>query len=165
MSEATAISFALEGTKSQRPMTHDLLMNVIEELGYCVKHVEIDKFADKSYRATIHLMPKDWQVGTDSGSVPYSVPANHPHKLIDARPSDAIAIALASRASIFVSQDVVDTGTYPLQSDKKNLPSTEEFKSFIENVNASDFNIDGLSVSAPDDDQENRPSGPSNTLD
>jgi bifunctional DNase/RNase len=126
--EATAISRALDNYKPERPMTHDLLLNVITQLGYKVKHVEINELAANTYFATIQLKIDD--------------PANKldTTKAIDARPSDAIALALRARCSIFVSAQVVADGTIPADFEKDEAEALE-FKKFIDGLKASDFHM------------------------
>src|SRR5580765_5356267 len=83
--EATAIATELEGIKMARPMTHDLLRNLIGELGATVESVEITDLRDNTYYAVIHL-----RIGGDE------------HR-IDSRPSDAISLALRSKSPIYVA--------------------------------------------------------------
>ncbi|MBI4534272.1 MAG: bifunctional nuclease family protein [Candidatus Melainabacteria bacterium] len=130
MAEANAITRALDNLKPERPMTHDLLLNVITQLGYKVKQIEINELSSNTYFATIMLLIND--------------PA---HKLetikpIDARPSDAIALALRAKAPIFVSAQVVADGTIPADFEKDEAEA-EEFKKFIDGLKASDFQIPG----------------------
>lgn len=126
MFEANAITRALDNYKPERPMTHDLLLNSITELGYCVKHVEINELAANTYFATIMIGHKD------------APDQKEPLRAIDARPSDAIALALRAKAPIFVAPQVVVEGTIPADLEKDE-EEAEEFKKFIENLKASDF--------------------------
>jgi uncharacterized protein len=128
MPEATAISKALDNFKPERPMTHDLLLNVITELGYKVKQVEINELASNTYFATIQLKIDDPTHKLDTT------------KPIDARPSDAIALALRAKCPIFVSAQVVADGTIPADFEKDELEA-KEFKKFIEGLKASDFKM------------------------
>lgn len=125
--EATAINRALENYKPERPLTHDLLLNSIENLGYNVKHIEINELASSTYFATIVLQLIDPESKEETV------------KPIDARPSDAIALALRAKAPIFVSPQVIVDGTIPadLEQDEQEA---EEFKKFIDGLKASDFN-------------------------
>jgi bifunctional DNase/RNase len=130
MPEATAINRALENFKPERPMTHDLLLNLITSVGYKVKQVEINELESNTYFATIQLKIDD--------------PA---HKLdttraIDARPSDAIALALRAKCPIFVSAQVVADGTIPADYEKDE-EEAQEFKKFIDGLKASDFKGSG----------------------
>ncbi|MBY0358956.1 MAG: bifunctional nuclease family protein [Candidatus Obscuribacterales bacterium] len=128
MFEATAITRALDNYKPERPMTHDLLLGLIQETGYKVKHVEINELASGTYFATIVLKFAEAQ-GEEEGL-----------KLVDARPSDAIALALRAKASIFVAPQVLADGAIAadLEQDEKE---SEEFKQFIEGLKASDFSL------------------------
>tara|TARA_Y100001978_G_C23606829_1_gene391578 strand:+ start:24 stop:539 length:516 start_codon:yes stop_codon:yes gene_type:complete len=125
MAEANAIGRALENsTKPERPLTHDLLLNMITALGYKVERVEINELSSNTYFATIRLKVEDSRVEAD--------------KAIDARPSDAIALALRAEAPIFVSAQVVADGTIPADFEKDE-EEAEEFKKFIDGLKASDF--------------------------
>jgi len=87
--EATAIATALEGVEMPRPMTHDLMANLLVDLGATVECVQITEIRDNTYFARIHL-----RVGSELRS-------------IDARPSDAISLALRTKSAIYVEQAVV----------------------------------------------------------
>ncbi len=141
MAEAKAISFALERTKSERPLTHELLLTTIERLGYDVDQVEINKLDSQTYAALLRLMPKE---------------EGKAEMMIDARPSDAIALALAAKAPIFVSPDITINAVMAPDED------TAEFKQFVSNLKASDFKLPGVtSVTPVEDDAENPGEGES----
>lgn len=89
--EANAIKMSVSGTPPVRPLTHDLLQSVIESLGARVKKVVIDKLEDTTFHAKLILVFK----GQDDETV------------IDARPSDSIALAVRVKAPIFVEEDVL----------------------------------------------------------
>ena len=88
--EANAIALEMEKVATPRPMTHDLLKNVLAELDARVERVVINDLRENTFFARIHLTRKD---GTLS---------------IDSRPSDAIALALRSQAEIFVEEEVLE---------------------------------------------------------
>ena len=88
--EIFAIDRRLKGLKPPRPMTHDLLDNVIENLGASVKKIVINDLRNHTFFATIHL-------GLNGRTVE-----------VDSRPSDAIALGVASNAPIFVAEHVFD---------------------------------------------------------
>jgi hypothetical protein len=88
--EANAIALQMENISTPRPMTHDLLRNVIEALGGAVTKIVIADLRDNTFYALI-------QVDAPSGPI-----------AIDARPSDAIALALRTQAPIFVEESVID---------------------------------------------------------
>ena len=126
MAEASSISRALDNFKSERPMTHDLLLSAITTLGYKVKQIEINELAANTYFATIILLIDDPEHKLDTT------------KSIDARPSDAIALALRAKAPIFVSAQVVADGTIPADFEKDE-EEAQEFRKFVDNIKASDF--------------------------
>ena len=88
LSEAAAIAAALEKVEFPRPMTHDLLMNVLETLGARLVRVEIVDLREGTFYGLLHLKKARGQV------------------TVDVRPSDAIALALRAKASIFVADEV-----------------------------------------------------------
>ncbi len=126
MFEANAITRALDNVKPERPLTHDLLLSTILQTGYKVKHIEINELAANTYFATIVL------VRGNGGAADESV------KTVDARPSDAIALALRAKAPILVAPQVVAEGTIAADHEKDE-EEAEEFKKFIDNLKASDF--------------------------
>jgi bifunctional DNase/RNase len=87
--EAQAIALELEGIKPPRPLTHDLLKTIIENLGYSIDNITIDELKDSTFYAKIKF---------NSSSIDE----------IDARPSDAIALALKFSAPIYVSTYIMD---------------------------------------------------------
>lgn len=88
--EAGAIAYALEGIEPPRPMTHDLLKMLLEEAGARVPRVDVDSLQDGVYRAKIHLELK-------GGS----------RRLVDSRPSDALAVGLRMGAEIYAEEKVL----------------------------------------------------------
>lgn len=88
--EANAIALQLENVTTPRPMTHDLLRNMIADLDARVTRVVINDLRDSTFFAQIRLMAGDKALE------------------VDARPSDAIALALRTAAPIFVAQSVLD---------------------------------------------------------
>ena len=121
--EATAIASELEGIKFSRPMTHDLLKNMIEILDAKVSRIEICDLKDNTYYALIHFE------------------YNGKEMSIDARPSDAIALSLRFHIPILVSRDVVTGST---QIDLKAEPEDKsekgkKWQEILENLNPEDF--------------------------
>jgi len=90
--EANAIALQIENISTPRPMTHDLLRNVIHDLKAEVKKIVVCDFQENTFYALIYLA-----LGGNGDTV-----------AIDARPSDAIALALRTRAPIFVEETVID---------------------------------------------------------
>lgn len=88
--EAMSIWLALEGTSADRPLTHDLLNNVINRMGGTIEHVLIDDLWNNTYYAKI-------SIAHNGGAIQ-----------IDARPSDGIAVALRAKAKIYMAEAVLD---------------------------------------------------------
>jgi len=110
--EAHAIAVALEGGSAPRPLTHDLLKTLCDEFGGTVTKVVISDVREGTYYAQLHILKKD------SPSV------------VDARPSDAVALALRSVAPIFISEKVAD---YTLAVEEVfNEERQEELKKILE---------------------------------
>lgn len=120
--EAQAIARALEDFKAERPLTHDLLLNIIQAVGYKVHHIEINDLNENTYFSTIIL---ENAIGE--------------FKPLDARPSDSIALSLRANCPIFISEKVFDDGTIPTDMESDDDDDTEAFKNFVQNVKASDF--------------------------
>ena len=119
--EASAIIRKIENIKVARPMTHDLIINIIEQTGYFVDRIEINDVEKETYFSTIYL------TAPDKESIE-----------IDARPSDAIAIAIRVDAPIFVSAKVLADGSVSCDS-AKDEEEFQEFKNFVQNIKPSDF--------------------------
>jgi uncharacterized protein len=92
--EATAMATELEGIKPQRPMTHDLMRNLLAEFGAVVESVEVTELRDNTYFARIILKTREGRALE-----------------IDSRPSDAIAIALRSKSPIYVAKKVLEASS------------------------------------------------------
>ena len=108
-SEANAISFALENVTPPRPMTHDLMKSILDNVGAKILSAVVSDLNDNTYYAKIHL----WY-----GDSEYA---------IDSRPSDAIALALRAEAPIFTNEEVLH---------KQN---SEELERWLENLTPEDF--------------------------
>jgi uncharacterized protein len=98
--EAQSIALEIEGIKPPRPLTHDLLKNLLDHLGGTVNEIIIDELRDNTFYAKISL-----EVASMTSE-------------IDSRPSDAIALAVRTGASLFVSEDVMKAASF--------IPSGEE---------------------------------------
>lgn len=119
--EASAIIRKIENIAVARPMTHDLIINLIEKTGYTLDRVEIHDVEKETYFASLIIVD-------DSGN----------EQEIDSRPSDAIAVAIRIDAPIFVSAKVLASGSVSTDSAKDEEES-KEFKDFIQSVKPSDF--------------------------
>lgn len=120
--EASAIAISIQGVAVARPMTHDLLRNVIDALGGKVRQVLVNDLVDNTYFARL-------VVDVDGRVIE-----------IDARPSDAIALALRTSATIFVNEKVLaEAGIKPTDEEKKgNEQDLTVFRDFINSLGADD---------------------------
>ncbi len=120
--EASAIAMELEQIKIQRPLTHDLIRNLLTELQVNVVKIEVTDLRDNTYFALIHL---------EKGGEVIEV---------DSRPSDAIAVALRTKSPIFVDEKVVEKSQ---QIESKDMSFTQEnkdkWREILENLNPEDF--------------------------
>ena len=117
--EANAIALELEKVSTPRPMTHDLIKNILEGLGISVRQVVVNDLKDNTFFAVIEL--------NDNGNV-----VN-----IDSRPSDAIALALRVNAPIFVSEKVVAQAKSTEVAEERE--DNEQWKEWLENIKPEDF--------------------------
>ena len=117
--EANAIALQIENVSTPRPMTHDLLRNVIHDLRASVQKVVVCDLQDNTFYALIYL-----SLGGDTVAV-------------DARPSDAIALALRTRAPIFVEDQVIDHAkTIDFSSEKADA---ERLHKWLESLDPEDL--------------------------
>ena len=116
--EANAIAMQLENIVSPRPMTHDLICSVIDALRATVDRVEITDLRDNTFFALIHLDRAGEKLA------------------IDARPSDAMALALRVRVPIFVAESVLLKST---QGDEEKGDETERLRRWLEQVDPEDL--------------------------
>jgi bifunctional DNase/RNase len=121
--EATSIASALRDIKFDRPMTHDLFKNFIDNLEMVVSKVEVCDLKDNTFYARIYFVSKDKSFD------------------MDARPSDAIAIALRFGAPIYVEDKIFDKSQM-VDGDYEVLNKSEDGKKwaeYLENLNPEDF--------------------------
>lgn len=124
--EATAIAFALEEVVTPRPMTHDLLRNVLDDLGVSLEKVTVTELRDGVFHAELVLHAHD---GVHT---------------VSSRPSDAIALAARTGSPIHASEEVLaEAGYLEEADDDDDAPPAEEvveqFRDFIDSVNPEDF--------------------------
>lgn len=118
--ELLAITTCLEGARPERPLTHDLLATLIQGMGAEVTQVAITELRDEAFRAAISLE-------TAAGPVD-----------VDARPSDAIALAVRTDAPIFASDQVMEDASVDLGLEDSDA-TVERFRAFLEDVSPDDF--------------------------
>jgi bifunctional DNase/RNase len=129
--EATSISLALEGVEPPRPLTHDLLANVIEQLGGQVTSVTVSELVEGTFYATINFLN---------------------HDSISARPSDAVALAIRNQVPVFVAQEVMDfagmdlaieddfeAGETGFGESEMSQEELDKFRAFLDDIQPEDF--------------------------
>ena len=119
--EASAIIRKIENLTVARPMTHDLIIDIIKKTGYELDRVEINDVEKETYYATLYLKNDDGK-----------------EVEIDSRPSDAIAVAIRVDAPIFISAKVLSSGSVSTDS-AKDEEEAQEFKNFVQSIKPSDF--------------------------
>jgi uncharacterized protein len=117
--EATAIAFALQGIVTARPMTHDLLKNVLEEVGVRVERIVITELREGTFYAVIQMQQNGSQYEVSS------------------RPSDAIALAVRVNVPIFANEDVLSEASIVIKDDEEQ--EVEKFREFLDQVTPEDF--------------------------
>ncbi len=117
--EANAIALRMEAIDTPRPMTHDLLRDLLDKLHATVEKIVVNDLKDNTYFARIHLL------------------INGDEHVLDSRPSDAIALALRAEAPIFVEQSVLEQAQ-TLDSGA-DLPDAERLRQWFENLDPEDF--------------------------
>ena len=121
--EASSIHYALEGIEPPRPLTHDLFITVLDQLGATLDKVVVTEVRDHTYYAELHLTVGDGE------------------QIVSSRPSDAIALAVRCEAPMFASDELLDeVGQVPEpEPEEEAAEIIDEFKDFIENVSPDDF--------------------------
>jgi bifunctional DNase/RNase len=127
--EAFAIAVELQGTPSQRPLTHDLLKNVISELGAKIVSIVVSDLVEEVYYARIVL----------------DVAGRHVE--IDSRPSDAIALAVRAKTPIYVEDSILERAGVTLEQDEPQKPALKsEDEDDADNLDAYRDFINSLDV-------------------
>jgi Uncharacterized conserved protein len=129
--EADAIAMAIQGHEPQRPMTHDLLKAVIGELEGQISHIFVSDIQDNTFYARIVIEQRDRTVE------------------VDARPSDAIALAVRTEVPIFVDSRVLDqAGVFFDEEEQADAiePTSEEHPSETENEPDTELNDESMSI-------------------
>jgi hypothetical protein len=117
--EATAIALGMQGVESQRPMTHDLMKDLLEGLSIDVDRILITELKDGTFYAEIQM--------TTNGSA-----VN-----VSSRPSDAIALAVRMGLRVFANEDVLDEASIVVKDDEEQ--EVQKFREFLEQVTPEDF--------------------------
>jgi bifunctional DNase/RNase len=118
--EATAIAFALEEVETPRPMTHDLMKDLLDEVGARIERVVVTELREATFYAEIVLRA--------AGEV----------HTVSARPSDAVALAVRYGAPVFAEEGVLEVAGRAVD---ESVPEevVEQFREFIDRVNPDDF--------------------------
>ena len=106
--EASAIAMRLQGLAAERPLTHDLFAAALDRLGVRVERVVINELTDETYHARIHLERDGVQVE------------------VDARPSDALALAVRAEVPIFAADEVLAQAALAADPDEEAIADDEE---------------------------------------
>ncbi len=118
--QAKAIISAIENQVPPRPLTHDLLVNILDAWDMTLERVVIHSLQDNTFYASLTIAQGDVK------------------KHIDARPSDAIAIALRTNSSIWVVEEVVADASIPVDRDADEA-ERQAFRDFLSNLRPDDF--------------------------
>ena len=118
--EATAIAFALQGIETPRPMTHDLIRDMLGQLGVGVERIVISDLVDQTFYATIRM-----NNGTAGGTE------------VSSRPSDAIALAVRLNTPIYAAEEVLEQAGIELRDDEET--EVQKFREFLDQVSPEDF--------------------------
>src|SRR5215218_8854125 len=127
----------LQGATAQRPLTHDLLMNILGELEVEIVRVTVTELRDNTFHASITIAQNGAEVE------------------IDSRSSDAIAVAVRAQAPIFAADDVIEESAIEFEGEEVNEEEIiDEFKSFLDRVSAEDFAEAEVEEEEDDDEAE-----------
>lgn len=119
--EATAIALALEEVETPRPMTHDLVKDLLDEIGARIERVTVTEIRESTFYAEILV-----RSGTEVHAV-------------SARPSDAVALAVRFGAPVFAEEGVLDEAARPAEDGGLPDDVLDQFRAFINDVNPEDF--------------------------
>ena len=117
--EATAIAFALQGIQTPRPMTHDLLRDILASSEIEVERIVISELVDQTFYATIRMS------------------TNGKATEVSSRPSDAIALAVRVNVPIYADEEVLEQAGIELRDEEES--EVEKFREFLDQVSPEDF--------------------------
>ena len=120
--EATAIAYAQQGLQPHRPLTHDLLANVVDRLEATVTAVHLTDLIDGVFQANLLIRDVSSQALT-----------------VDARPSDAIALAIRTHSNILASADLLNKAGIEMPAGDGTNQEVEKFREFLDQINPEDF--------------------------
>jgi len=127
--EAAAILMKLQSASTPRPMTHDLVTEMLEQLGAQVVRITVTELRENTFYAQITVQQDGSEVD------------------IDSRPSDAIALAIRADAPIFAADEVIEESAIEFEGDEISQEDLErevsKFKQFLEHVTPDEFAVEG----------------------
>jgi bifunctional DNase/RNase len=120
--EAAAILMKLQGADTPRPMTHDLIIDMLDQVEAKCERISVTELRDNTFFASITLLVNGSEVELDS------------------RPSDALAVAVRLGAPIFVAEEVIEESSIEFeQGAEDNEQVVEKFKDFLDDISPEDF--------------------------
>lgn len=126
--EATAIAFALQGMELPRPMTHDLMTQLIEAFGARLERVVVTKLVESTYFAELRVRAENREI------------------VLSCRPSDGIALALRTHSPLYVADEIMDVEAIVVEADEDEVREDAnpeeivgEFREFLDKVRPEDF--------------------------
>jgi bifunctional DNase/RNase len=119
VNEAQAIAIALQGIPTPRPMTHDLMKNLLDEVGVAVERISITELRDGIFYAIVHMS------------------RNGSSFEVSSRPSDAIALAVRSSVPIYAAEEVLAEASIDVPDEEEQ--EVEKFREFLDQVSPEDF--------------------------
>jgi uncharacterized protein len=132
--EAAAILMKLQGASTPRPMTHDLVTDILGQLEAQVVRITVTELRENTFYASITVQMDGTEIDVDS------------------RPSDAIALAIRAEAPIFAADSVIEESAIEFEGEEVNEEEmVAEFKKFLDHVTPEEFAVE-------DDEPEERPS-------
>ena len=135
--EAAAILMKLQGATAPRPLTHDLLVNILNELDVEIARVTVTELRENTFHASI------------------TVVANGAEIEIDSRSSDAIAVAVRAQVPIYAADEVIEESAIEFDGeDVSEEDIVDEFKKFLDRVSAEDFAEAEAEIEAEEDDDD-----------
>lgn len=120
--EATAIAFALQGVVTQRPMTHDLMRDLLQTLAVQVEKVVVTELKEGTFYAELTLTQASGEQVT-----------------VSSRPSDAIALAARLGTPIYADEAVLEEAAIEVSEEDEEEEEVEKFRAFLQEVNPEDF--------------------------
>lgn len=117
--EATAIAFALQGVEAARPLTHDLMRDLLGSLNVSVDRIVVTELRERTFYAEIHMT------------------ADGENVVVSSRPSDAVALAVRTTSPIYADEVVLAEAGIEIEDDEEE--EVEQFKEFLEQITPEDF--------------------------